>query len=88
MKCFFFKNVNMQPEILDSIKISNKDLHDKNILNVRIAKYVSISFWHTSNRATWAGRGHEGTGYTVANFYMIYVKVFDWKSAHLMQEML
>ena len=44
MKCFFFKNVNMQPEILDSIKISNKDLHDKNILNVRIAKYVSISF--------------------------------------------
>ena len=24
MKCFFFKNINMQPEILDSSKISNK----------------------------------------------------------------
>ena len=25
---------------------------------------------------------------TVANFYLIYVKFFDWKSAHLMQGML
>ena len=24
MKCFFFKNINMHPEILDSSKISNK----------------------------------------------------------------
>ena len=24
MKCFFFKNINMQPEILDSSKTSNK----------------------------------------------------------------
>ena len=33
-------------------------------------------------------RGHEGKGPTVANFYVIYVKFFDWKSAHLMQGML
>ena len=26
-------------------------------------------------------RGHEGTGHTVANFYVIYVKFFDWKFA-------
>ena len=45
MKCFFFKNINMKPEILDS---------SKNILNVRSVKYVYISFWHTNNRATGA----------------------------------
>ena len=30
-------------------------------------------------------RGHEGTGPTVVNFYVIFVKFLDRKSAHLMQ---
>ena len=48
--------------------------------------YLYHSDTQTQGHRSW--RDHEGTGHTAANFHVIYVKFFDWKSAHLMQGML